>query len=534
VNTFVPQITSADLQAVAKRVQDAPGPVLLGSVPQHGTVPSDSVLLASIQTVDTASVTPYTDKLAATPLLAHPPEPGTIVSEHHLASLGVYDLTLSNGVRVLLKPTDFNPGHIQLRGFKSGGTSLATDDDYIDATLSPTVVGISGLGDFTQSDIRDKLAGTVVGVGTNIGLYDESAFGKAASRDLAPFFELLYMKFTEPRIDTVAVTNWQNTVRTRGVNGLELELRNLATGRNPRARAVFGHMVDSLRPDDALSFYKSRFGNADGFTFAIVGDFKVDSMKSYVAQYLGGLPSRGTTENFRDLDVRPVAGPVRRVVLTNGVEPLSQTHILFTGDAHNSRLAQREIGALASALQIELTQTLREKLGGTYTVQVTGMTTDEPYPHYELNITYTSAPDRAVEMQHAVFATIDTLMAHGPTAAEVESVKEAQRREIETATDENTYWANMLTGYIRNGWDLTGLLHEASMSDQFTIQSLQAAAKRYLVAKNSIAVTSIPRRFAKIQLSQPAQHPAATPTDSSSAHPPVPATDSSSTHPLAP
>jgi zinc protease len=532
VRALVPKITSADLQAVAKRVQDAPGPVLLGSIPQNGTVPSDSVLLASIQAVDTASVTPYADNLAATPLLDHPPQPGKIVNERHITSLDVYDLTLSNGVRVLLKPTNFNPGHLELRGFKSGGTSLATDADYIDATLSPTVIGISGLGDFTQSDIRDKLAGTVVGVGTNIGMYDESAFGKAASRDLTPLFELLYMKFTEPRIDTVAVTNWQNTVRTRGVNGLELELRNLATGHNPRARAVFGQMVDSLQPSDALSFYKSRFGNADGFTFAIVGDFNVDSMKPYVARYLGGLPSNGTREHFRDLDVRPVNGPVRRVVFTNGVEPLSQTHILFTGDAKHSRLMQREIGALASALQIELTKTLREKLGGTYTVQVNGMTTEQPYPHYELNIIYTSAPDRAGEMQQAVFATIDTLMANGPTAAEVESVKEAQRREIETAKDDNTYWANMLTGYVQNGWDLTGLLHEASMSDQFTIQSLQAAAKHYLVAKNSIAVTSIPQRFAKVHLGQSARHSAATPADSSSApHPVAVPTDSSPGHP---
>jgi zinc protease len=495
IRDLAPTVTSADLQALARSLRTTKTPLFVGMTPPPWGKMTDSMIIAGLRQVDTMTLTPYEDNIGNAPLLSALPQGGQVVSEQKIESLQITDWTLSNGIRVLLKPTTYSPGRIELQGFKFGGASLAEDSQYINANTSAIIVGMSGAGAFTSSEIQNKLAGTVVSVGMNVGQNVVTVAGRAATQDLTPFFELLYLKFTEPRIDTVAVRNWQSVNRTRGMDAIQLQMNRFLTNENPRGRPIFGRMLDSVNLDSAIAFYRDRFGDATGFTFVLVGDFDINTVKPLIEKYLGGLPAHGKQEMFVDRQVRPKQGPIRHTLTINTPDPVSRSQVVFTGPFEFTRKTQREIGAVATILQMRLTEKLREELGGTYTVQAGTEAGNEPYPHYRIVISYTSAPQRAKEMQDAVFAVIDSLRRFGPTAAELQAAKEVQRREVETGQQRNEYWAGMISGYIRNGWDLGALTQELRMSTEFTIESLHKVATEYLRDDRSIVVTSIPAGY---------------------------------------
>ena len=49
-------------------------------------------------------------------------------------AIGITELELSNGAKVILKPTTFKEDEILFRATSPGGTSLASDSDYVPAS----------------------------------------------------------------------------------------------------------------------------------------------------------------------------------------------------------------------------------------------------------------------------------------------------------------------------------------------------------------------------------------------------------------
>jgi len=347
-------------------------------------------------------------------------------------------------------------------------------------------------------DLGKKLAGKAVSVSPYLGTYEQGLQGRASPKDAETMFQLAYLYFTAPRLDTTAVGAFLGNVRSSLANrsaSPDVAFRDTLSvtlaQHHPWSRPVSVAMVDEINPARALDFYRARFANAAGFTFFLVGTFTVDSMRPLVQKYLGNLPARGAGERAAEKGITRPSGVVERTI-RKGIEPKSQTALVFSGPAVASRQERFALDALGSILDIRLREELREELGGTYSVGVGASASRFPKQEYTVSINFGSAPERADTLVATVFAQIDSLKANGPRPADLAKYKETTIRSRETDLRQNGWWLSLLTGSRREGEDPNTRFALAPELDRLTPTVIRDAARLYLNKSRYVRVTLLP------------------------------------------
>ena len=501
VKQLLPQISVDAVDSLVHEWLGDRNRVVVVQAPEKPTVkiPTEQQLRDVFTTVAAEQLKPYEDKVAGTTLVPNPPAPGRITAESRDSATGVVRWQLSNGVRVLLKPTDFQADQVLLRAYSPGGTSLVSDSNFVSAELATTVIGLSGIGDFDVIQLQKALAGKAVEVSPYIDDRDEGFTAQASSKDLETMFQLIYLDATAPRRDTTAF----QSLRTRLVALLENQSADPASAfhdtldavlsqHNFRSRPFTVALLPEIRLDSALSVYRDRFKDASDFTFVIVGSFSLDSIKPLVLQYLGGLPAAGRKEVARDVGIRPPRGVVQRVV-KKGVEPKSTTQLVFTGPFSFTPTSRLALSLMLDILEIRLRDVLREDMSGTYGVDVGFSTQREPVPQYSIGISFGADPARLDSLTRTVFRQIDLLKTKGVTAAEIAKVKETQRREWETNVKRNEYWVGQIASRDEAHEKLADASNFPARLQQITAAQINAAAA-LLRKDNYVRVSLLPEK----------------------------------------
>ena len=494
----VPLVALADLNTVANQWL-AGSPVILVNTPQknRAAVPSPETLLGLFAAVKRAEIPPYVETVSEEALVPGALAPAAITSERRDSAAGTREWSFANGVRVILKPTDFKADELLLQAWSPGGFSLAADSLLTTARFASQLVNVSGVGAFSAVELQKKLAGKAVNLSPFIGSYEQGMVGQASPKDVETLLQLLYLYFTAPRIDSAAVGAWLGNFRAALANrsaspqaAFQDSLTVTLMQHHPWSRPLSSASVDEVRSAAAFDFYRQRFGGGTGFTVFLVGTFNPDSVRPLVQRYLGNLPS-GTADRAADPGIRPPAGVVERTV-RKGIEPKSQTSIVFTGAARLSRLERSVLSAMANVLELRLREELREELGGTYSVGVSASATRVPRDEYRITISFGSDPARADSLVRAVFAQIDSLQSSGPNAANLAKVKETLIRSRETNLRENGWWLGQLLQSVRDGDPPAPPLEPVLAA--LTAESLRAAARTYLDRSRYVRVTLLPER----------------------------------------
>ena len=497
---FVPGIALDEVNRLAKEwIVDTNRVIVISAPEKEGVeVPSEDELLAVFAAAGAAEVVAYVDTVTDAPLVAVVPEPAAITSEEYVDEVDVTVWELANGVRVLLKPTDFKDDEVVIRAWSPGGSSLASDEDYVAATTATSVVAQGGLGEFSLVDLQKVLAGKAVRVSPFIASIAEGLSGSASPTDIETMFQLVYLYFTAPRRDEEAYLSFKSRMNAFMANRSADPMsayRDTAmvtlTQHHHRTRPPSQELYEEMDLDVSYAFYKDRFADASDFVFVIVGTFDPDSIKPLVQTYLGGLPSIGREETWRDEGIMPPTGVVEKTVY-KGIEPKSQTQIVFTGPFEWTRENRYAITSLASSLRIRLREVLREDMGGTYGVGVSGIGNRYPREEYTFRISFGTAPERLEELTVAVFQQIDSIKTFGPTQDDIDKVKETQRRQRETNLRENGYWLSQLISYERYGLDIRDILTYDELVASLTTETVQKAAELYLRTDNYVQISLYP------------------------------------------
>ncbi|HEX2191292.1 MAG TPA: insulinase family protein, partial [Longimicrobiaceae bacterium] len=497
---FVPGIALEEVnRAAAARLRDR-GRVVLVSLPEKAglTPPTERGLAAVLDSVAGRAVAAYDDRVSDRPLVPVPPRPGRVVSERVVPGVGVREWTLSNGVRVFLKQTDFKEDEFLFAGNSPGGLSLAPDSLWIPAVTATGVVQAGGVGELDLVELGKRLSGELVGVGASIGELREGFSGGGSSRDVETLLQLVHLYFTAPRADTTAFLTYQararEALRNRAASpeaAFQDTLRLTLTQGHPRARPLTSESFERMDLGRSMAFYRDRFADAGDFTFYFVGSLDPDSLRPLVERWLGGLPSTGREESWRDVGMRYPSGVVRRTV-RKGVEPKARTQLVFTGSAAFDRDTLAALRAMGEVLQLRLRDLLREDMGGTYGVGVSAGAVREPRPTYTVSVAFGTSPERLDELTAVVLAQVDSLKRSGPTAEELRKVREAERRSRETEMRDNGFWISQMISYVGNGWALGDIPGDGGRTARLTPEAVREAARRYLDTGNYVQVSLLP------------------------------------------
>lgn len=497
---YLPAISLDEINRLAEtRISDRNRVVLVNVPEKDGVaIPTESSLSAVFESVARAKVTPYVDNVSDAPLIGELPPPGAIVEETAIPEIGVTEWTLSNGSRVILKPTDFKNDQILFSAYSPGGNSLLPEADYVPALTAAAIVAQSGVGDFSLIELEKKLAGKVAGVSPSIGTLEEGLSGSASPQDAETLFQLIHLYFTRPRADSSAYLSYQSRIRAYLANrnadpGTALgDTLALTLARyHYRARPWSEATLEAMDLQRSLAIYRERFADASDFTFLFVGNLDPAQFRSLAARYLATLPNLSREESWRDPGITPPKGVIKKAVY-KGLEPQSQVEIVFTGPFQWDRQNRYDINALAAVLRIKLRETLREDKGGTYGVGVGADPARDPRPEYEFSISFGCAPERVDELTRLVFQQIDSLKQAGIAETYVQKVQETQRRKNETDLKRNGYWLNVLEFYDSHQESLLDILETERYIDGLTPEAIRRAARQYLNPENYVQVTLYP------------------------------------------
>ena len=497
VQRLLPGITLEQVNALAQEVTRERDRVVVTESPQTAR-PEAAPLMAVLDAVQSKELEAYQDVVASTPLVADPPEPGQVVETSEVDEIGATEWRLSNGIRVILKQTDFKADEVLVQAFSPGGLSLAPDTLVLSASLATAVVSQSGVGDRSLVELRKELAGNTARVSPFISELEEGLEGRASPRDIETLLQLSWLYITSPRADSSAFASVRDRLgallanRDASPEAAFGDTVQLTLAQNhPRERPLTVQRLSEWDLDRSIDFYRGRFSQLSDWTFVFVGAFDPDTLRPLVERWIGGLPANKGIETWRDTGVRPPAGVVEKTV-RKGIEPRAQTLLVFSGPAEYRVEERHRIATLADVLDIRLREVLREDLGGTYGAGVSGSISRAPEQRFTFQVGFGAEPERLEELVGATFEEIARLQSEGPDSATLAKVKETQRREWQTSLRENGFWLGQLARAARDGSDPRGLLGFPARVDALTAEMIKDAATKYLSRERYVRVSLLP------------------------------------------
>jgi len=338
---YLDQIQLEEVNALSELYFRADNRVIVVNGPkkEDASLPSDDEILKVVNEVPERHVSPYIDNIAGVELMSEEPKPGTIISENQIPEIEVTELILSNGAKVILKPTDFKNDEINMTSWSDGGSSLYADEDYQSASNADAIVNECGVGNFSPTDLQKILAGKTANIRPFIGTLSEGMNGNCTPKDMETMFQLLYLHFTSPNKSMDLFQSYLDKSKSLYKNLLSNptyyyynESAKIMSQNHPRGgRFPTDEDWDKIDFDRTFEIYDERFGNASDFNFIFVGNFKIDSIKPLITRYIASLPSTDQKETWKDLGIRPPTGVVKQDI-HKGSDPKSNVSVRFHGN----------------------------------------------------------------------------------------------------------------------------------------------------------------------------------------------------------
>jgi zinc protease len=472
--------------------------VLVANDKQKDALPSEPTVLQWINEAATAPIAAYEDKkVRRTALLDSAPQPGAITSEKVIKDLGITSLELSNGLKVLLKPTTFKKDEIIFNGFSRGGLSQVSDADFYNASIAASLVSASGVSDMTRAELDKFLTGKNVLVSPFIGETSEGVSGGCVNEDLETALQLVYLYFTSPRKDPVMFNNMLEQARVSYANTNKPPqqlygdtLDAVMANYHFRKMQMPEQQLNLLDADQALAIYKNRFADAAGFTFTFIGNFNTDSIKPLLVKYLGSLPASYKGEDIKDLQLNYPQGRIVKKVIA-GKEPQAIVTLAFSGIFPYDVATSDQMKALAGVLNIRLIERLREQEAGVYGVRVNANTRKVPSGEYMIGINFICDPRNVENLILSVNSEIMKLKTEGVTEDDLIKYKSGYKSSMEQAFKQNEFWLSYISSSLL---DQTTLQHPAVKNklEKITPETLQQSAMKYFNNANYIRAILVP------------------------------------------
>ncbi|MCQ2278945.1 MAG: insulinase family protein [Bacteroidales bacterium] len=503
---FVPEITLEEINAlVATWITDDNFVFYLTAPDKPGyNVPTADDARRIIASVKNIKTEPWVDNFKDEPLFTKElPAVKANVTKTNTA-LGYKEYTLPNGIKFVVKPTEYKADEIRMTSYAMGGTGMYEDKDYFQASNAAGIIDGAGIAGFSSSQLQKKLKGQIVSISPSISGETQGFNGTCAPKDLETMLQLLYLYYDAPRKDKDAfdrdIEATRNQIKFAGENPqlvLFKELYKIAYQNNPRLIILpTEEMLDGLTLDGCYNVFKERFCDASNQTFFFVGNV-ADSDIDLIAKYLGALPCNGKQKNDKFIDREPKFAPgINRSTVYKGSD--NQGMLICIGKTENfvptfeNRMA---INALSDAMSITALEVIREKMGGTYSPAV--QVSYDIHPDGTGDVSWlffiNCDPDNASKIEGAVMDILKQYIKKGPNKKTLAKVKEQMLINRQNSMQENGFWMGQIYGsYFYNESRDQWVNDYATFVKNLNIKQVKEMAAKYLNLNNFTLVTLKP------------------------------------------
>ena len=492
------EVTLAEVNAAVKELITDQNQVVAMYAPDKESVvlPSEQQVEQVILAAQQLTYAPYEETKIAENLVSQLPAPGTITGEK-VYRHGFTELTLSNGMKVYVKKTDFEADAVSLSMQADGGTSLYGDEDIPNFSLIASGVTEAGVGQLDALSLRKALSGKSVRVSPSVGSKGQSISGSSSVKDMKTMFELAYLYFTQPRKDSTAFASLMNRTHAFLTNrnaspkvDYNDSIRAILYGHHPRLAPVVQKTLEKADYNRIFKIYQERFSDASNFKTVIMGNYDEQQLRKFICQYLATLPSTGKHEQTDYSRIPQIVGGQSVHKFTKKqATPLANVSIYLTADVPFTPQSDLELDFLKRCLSIAYTDSVREEKGGTYGVSVDFGLEKTDQPNATFKISYNADPSRYEELNPIIYAQLKNIAEHGPLTSSMDKVKQYLVKQYAQAVITNDYWDYIIWHELDDDADFDK--DYCKMVNEMTPQQVQRMAQRLLDAKRCIEVTML-------------------------------------------
>jgi zinc protease len=391
-------------------------------------------------------IDPPAESSAGNELLPWQPDPGKISAESTDSETGALIWELGNGARVILKETRNRNNEIVLYGMARGGTVSAAPEEYISARLAAEMTEASGLGPYSRPELAKQLADKQVSLSYWTSNYYRGFQGSATAGDLRTLFEMLYLSLTEPRVDEGAVAamldQYSTVLAQRGEDPGTVfsdEIGRLVSGGHPYFKPLEKEDLPRAGIDNARSFLKRGLNPAD-YTFVFTGNIDPLEFRPLVEGYLAAVPRLPSSWNsWANPGIQRPGKTDRRIY--KGREERSLVFMGWYDKEPFSEETSAVSSVLTEYLDIRMTEDIREKLGGVYSVSVGVSLSPAPEGELVMNVYFSCDPHRAEELCDAINEILGRTASDAINEDTFGKSVEALKKNWEASVQSNSYIA---------------------------------------------------------------------------------------------
>lgn len=451
INQLLPQLITDDNRVVFAILPEKEGV----------KVPTEAELAAAMAAVDGETLEAYVDEVKSEPLIPALPAPGKIVSEKALEQWGATELTLSNGVKVIVKPTKFKADEVMMLGTALRGTAPLSDDNNTDIKNIELVLSSNGLGTYTEIDLQKYLSGKQAVVGLEVGNFITEISGSTTPKDLPTLMELLYMTMTDVTISEDDFKSLQS--KFAGVLRHQESNPEYIFGRdamkslfaNSRRLPITSDDIEAANRENILNIIHDATSNAADFTFTFVGNIDMDTFRPLVEQYIATLPA-DASKAVKEITIEPslVArdGKINDTYTAKMETPQTYVMLMATGSAPYNTKNANVASIVGQILSKRLLDTVREDMGAVYSIGASGSMSRVPGKNVQLAAQFPMKPEMKQEVLDFIAAEIDRMKGN-VTQEELNKVVEYMVKSANESKEKNGAWLGAINGWVQNGAD---------------------------------------------------------------------------------
>ena len=497
---ILPQVNVDMLNQVAQKLVTDENLIIAFQAPIDAVLPTETEAVEMLAAVKNEEIEAPVEEVIRENLVETAPKAGKIKKTSYNKTLGVTEWTLSNGVRIVIKPTQFKQDEILFSAFSKGGQSLVSTEDLVSAALATDVVSVSGIADMTMTDLQKALTGKNVSYSPSINANTESVDGGSTVKDLETLLQLNYLYFTAPRRDEDAyamlISILESQLANRDKNpksAFSDSIKMMASNNSPRAIIFNADALKKADMDKALEIYKARFANPADFVFTFVGNVNPEdeAFRKMVCTWLGGLSTSEKKENVKNHGVYAPKG-IHKNYFTRQMETKTASNrIQYTSYDMPYTLANdlnmEMIGRILSTRYLE---SIREREGGSYGVGCSGTMDIIPVPCARLIMQFDTDPEKQEKLMGIIHEEVNTIVANGPLDKDLQKEKESMLKDFQEDLEKNSYWDTVLYMYYMYGIDY--IKDYKAAVEAITAETVQATLKKLTEAGNVFEVVMLP------------------------------------------
>lgn len=488
-------VTIDDVNALAKTIITNQNQVVTMFGPDKNTfkMPTNSSIENAILKAQKQHYTPYkTQNTLTERLITKLPKPGSIISERTY-KYGYTEFTLSNGLKVYVRPTNFEPDEVNLKLFSLGGKNIYPDSEMPNLTYLMAGATIGGVAQYNDLTLEKMLAGKTATVTPFIDNDTRGMAGTSNVKDTKTLLELVYLYFTQPRKDPQAFKNLmeqqQEFLTNAHVNPMLAyndTLHKVAYATN-RMASMDKEQLKRVNYNRIMHIYKELFANAANFKLILTGNININTLRPLLCQYIATLPSNNTKETIGTYEPKLVDGKKTYIFHKKQTTPTAITTIVIKGKMEYNNRNELLMDAIGQLLRIVYTEKVREDKGGTYSVQVSGDLQHHPNNEALLRIAFQTDPQKYNDLIPIVYKELEKMATEGPSQQDLDKVKAYELKVYNQVLRMNNYWEYVLYTDLYNGIDVD--TNFRYIVENMTCDDIRTTLRNLIDQNNCIEVT---------------------------------------------